>query len=87
MLSIGQTNLFLPQRIDSGLVSPNNDAMNATQIIDALGGTFEVAKLCQVKPPSVSEWRKEGIPPARLMYLKVIRPDVFEHETNTKEVV
>lgn len=86
MLSIGQTNLFLPQRIDSGLVSPNNDAMDATQIIDALGGTFEVAKLCQVKPPSVSEWRKEGIPPARLMYLKVIRPDIFEEEKKKVKV-
>lgn len=86
MLSIGQTNLFSPQRIDSGLVSPNNDAMDATQIIDALGGTFEVAKLCQVKPPSVSEWRKEGIPPARLMYLKVIRPDIFEEEKKKVKV-
>ena len=60
--------------------------MDATQIIDALGGTFEVAKLCQVKPPSVSEWRKEGIPPARLMYLKVIRPDVFEEEKKKVKV-
>lgn len=86
MLSIGQTNLFSPQRIDSVLVSPNNNAMDATQIIDALGGTFKVAKLCQVKPPSVSEWRKEGIPPARLMYLKVIRPDIFEEEKKKVKV-
>ena len=46
--------------------------MNATQIIDALGGTFEVAKLCQVKPPSVSEWRKEGIPPASNGQVKIV---------------
>ncbi len=51
--------------------------MNADEIIDALGGTNEVARLCEVKPPSVSDWRKEGIPNARLMYLRVIRPDVF----------
>lgn len=52
--------------------------MDASKIIDDLGGTSEVAKLCRVKMPSVSWWRKQGIPEARLMYLKVIRPDIFE---------
>lgn len=68
------------------LASPNirvstykpEDTMNASEIIDRLGGTFETARLCEVKPPSVSEWRKTGIPEARLMYLKLARPDVFE---------
>lgn len=49
----------------------------ANEIIDLLGGTTAVAELCQVKPPSVSEWRNSGIPRARLMYLEAIRPDVF----------
>ena len=53
---------------------------NADEIIDALGGTAEVAKLCEITMPSVSDWRKEGIPKSRLMYLKVIRPDIFEGE-------
>lgn len=48
-----------------------------TEIIDALGGTAAVARLCQVKKPSVSEWRKKGIPSARRMYLEAVRPDVF----------
>lgn len=52
--------------------------MDANKIIDALGGTAEVARMCDVQPPSVSEWRKEGIPRARLMYLRLLRPDVFE---------
>ncbi|MFM7008716.1 MAG: Cro/CI family transcriptional regulator [Betaproteobacteria bacterium] len=56
--------------------------MTPNEIIDLLGGTTEVARLCQVKPPSVSQWRGAGIPPARLMYLKVIRPDVFEKKQN-----
>lgn len=51
--------------------------MDANTVIDRLGGTAVVAKLCDVRPPSVSEWRKHGIPHARLMYLKAIRPDVF----------
>lgn len=51
--------------------------MDANKIIDALGGTAAVAKLCKVKPPSVSEWRTNGIPDARLQFLEVVRPDVF----------
>lgn len=52
--------------------------MDASTIIDRLGGTVEVARLCEVKPPSVSEWRRNGIPKAREMYLRAVRPDAFE---------
>ena len=51
--------------------------MDSNQIIDDLGGTAEVARLCNVKPPSVSEWRIKGIPQARLMFLKLAKPEVF----------
>jgi hypothetical protein len=51
--------------------------MDANKIIDDLGGTNEVARLCDIKPASVSEWRTNGIPKARLMYLRLLRPDVF----------
>lgn len=49
-------------------------------IIEALGGTFAVAKLCKVKPTSVSAWKREGtgIPPARRMFLELVSPDVFK---------
>lgn len=52
--------------------------MDANYIIDALGGTTSVAQLCEVTESAVSQWRHDGIPKARLMYLKVIKPDVFE---------
>ena len=52
--------------------------MNLNEIIDALGGTFRVAELCEVRPPSVSDWRKYGIPRARMMFLRIARPDVFK---------
>jgi hypothetical protein len=52
-------------------------AKTDSDIIDALGGTGAVADLCDVRPASVSEWRKAGIPKARRMYLKAIRPEVF----------
>lgn len=51
--------------------------MDANKIIDALGGTCAVASLCEVGPSAVSQWRENGIPRARLMYLKAVRPDVF----------
>lgn len=51
--------------------------MSDSEIIDALGGTGEVAKMCDVSPQAVSQWRDSGIPKARRMYLKAIRADVF----------
>jgi hypothetical protein len=45
--------------------------------IDRLGGTVRVAQLCQVEHSSVSNWRVYGMPRARMMYLRAIRPDVF----------
>jgi hypothetical protein len=51
--------------------------LTADEIIDALGGTSETARLCEVEPPSVSEWRRTGIPKPRLMFLKLARPEVF----------
>lgn len=48
-----------------------------SEIIERLGGTIAVARLCEVKPPSVSDWKKNGIPKARLMFLRLARPDVF----------
>ncbi|SIT27961.1 Cro/CI family transcriptional regulator [Achromobacter sp. MFA1 R4] len=49
------------------------------QIIDALGGTSEVARLCEVTPGAVSQWKTEGIPKPRLMFLRLARPKVFKH--------
>lgn len=54
--------------------------MDPNRIIDALGGTAEVARLCGVKPPSVTQWRTNGIPKARLMFLKLARPDAFPEQ-------
>ena len=54
--------------------------IQASETIDRLGGTSEVAKLCEVNPASVSEWRHKGIPKARLMFLRLARPDAFASE-------
>lgn len=49
----------------------------ACRIITAIGGTSATARLCNVEPPSVTEWKYNGIPDARLMFLKLAWPDVF----------
>ena len=54
-----------------------------SEIIDRLGGTAEVARLCRVRPPSVSEWRRFGIPDARRQFLELLRPDVFGPQSAT----
>ncbi|WP_438859303.1 hypothetical protein [Achromobacter spanius] len=61
----------MPNNPDMDIKHPDSD------IIDALGGTAAVARLCKVKDPSVSDWRKTGIPAARRMFLEMVRPEVF----------
>ena len=51
--------------------------MNDSQIIDRLGGTTAVATLCDVTTGAVSQWRHDGIPRERLMYLRAVRPNEF----------
>ena len=61
--------------------------MDTNQIIDALGGTSAVARMCEIRPPSVSGWRARGrIPKAQLMYLKLARPDVFGKDKKRKKL-
>lgn len=43
--------------------------MNASEIIDKLGGPTAVAKLLNIKPPSVHAWRTGGIPDDKLIRL------------------
>ncbi|PII18994.1 hypothetical protein CR919_15000 [Stenotrophomonas sp. LMG 10879] len=51
--------------------------LTASEIIDRLGGTAEVARICHIKPPSVSELRSSGIPPARRQFLELLSPEAF----------
>ncbi|MGV8865541.1 MAG: Cro/CI family transcriptional regulator [Janthinobacterium svalbardensis] len=51
--------------------------MDTKTIIKKLGGGVKVAALCQVSPAAVSQWSRNGIPNARLMFLRLARPEVF----------
>lgn len=66
--------------LTSLLVSPNIRLMNTTaiKVIDALGGTYAVARLCGIQPPSVSEWKKNGIPKPWLMFFEQRNPELFK---------
>lgn len=54
------------------------------ELIDALGGTSATAEFFEIKPPSVSAWRKKGIPRDQKRYLRLARPDLFEGERQSK---
>lgn len=46
---------------------------HAIQVIDALGGTAAVARIFDLSMPSVSDWKKDGVPSARMMFLRVTK--------------
>lgn len=52
--------------------------MSENDIINRLGGTTEVARICEVTKQAVSQWRTNGIPKAQRKYLRAIRPEAFE---------
>lgn len=40
-----------------------------SQIIELLGGTTAVSKLCKVTPPAVAQWKINGIPYDKLIFM------------------
>lgn len=44
----------------------------ADKVIDALGGTAEVARLTEAPNSTVHSWRKIGIPKSRMAHLRLI---------------
>jgi hypothetical protein len=43
--------------------------LSDAQLIDLLGGSGRVAKLCNVTMPSVTHWRTRSIPHGQLLFL------------------
>jgi hypothetical protein len=60
------------------LSTRQTDEIEPAHVIDSLGGTVAVARLCEVSSQAVTQWRRAGIPRARLMYLRAVRPAAFE---------
>lgn len=51
---------------------------NPSEIIERLGGPTRTAELCEVTTQAVCQWRENGIPKARLQFLRLARPDIFK---------
>jgi predicted transcriptional regulator len=53
--------------------------LSADEVIDAFGGTAAVAKIFEISDAAVSQWRSSpaGIPKGRLMYLRLLKPELF----------
>ena len=49
--------------------------LNDSKLIDELGGSVKVADIFGIRSQAVSKWRKQGIPDARMMYLKAVYPE------------
>ena len=60
--------------------------MNTTDIIQFLGGTFAVAKMCKVSPPAVSQWRTNGIPKDKLVLMACELEKKSEGRFSRKEI-
>jgi hypothetical protein len=56
----------------------------ANRVIDAIGGTAAVAKLCEVNMQAVSQWRRNGIPAARRQFLRLACPDAFDAQPSER---
>jgi hypothetical protein len=62
-----------------------NAELDARSVIGLLGGTTSTARLCKVTKGAVSQWiANNHIPSARLMFIRLARPDVFGHDRRKK---
>jgi hypothetical protein len=58
--------------------------MNHAELIKKLGGNSKIAAMLGIKPPSISYWRRKGIPELRLRQLKDLAPKAFD-EVHTQD--
>ncbi len=47
------------------------DIERSVQVIEALGGTLKLSKEFGIRHPSVSNWKKFGIPEDRLQFIQL----------------
>ena len=45
--------------------------MKDIDLIEKIGGVSKVAKICQITPSAVSQWKKNGIPKAQVNFLNL----------------
>jgi DNA-binding transcriptional regulator YdaS (Cro superfamily) len=60
--------------------------MENNEIINLLGGTSKVSKLCGVSPAAVCQWRKNGIPKDRLIFVAALIEKLSEGKWTRKQM-
>jgi DNA-binding transcriptional regulator YdaS (Cro superfamily) len=60
--------------------------MTNNEIINILGGTTKVAKLCGVSVPAVAQWRHNGVPQDKLIFLAASLEKVTEGKMTRKQL-
>lgn len=53
----------------NGKVRDMKELLEPGRVIDILGGTSEVARMCNVSRQAVSQWRTQGIPRGHLVVI------------------
>lgn len=53
------------------------DSLPDSSVIDRLGGTGAVSRICEVSSQAVSKWRRTGIPKTQKKFLCAVYPEVF----------
>jgi hypothetical protein len=54
------------------------DTVKTSNVIDALGGTNAVARICDIRSASVSGWRKLGMPRHWEAFFRLRNPEIFK---------
>lgn len=54
-------------------------------VIERLGGTCAAARFFEISPAAVTDWRHKGVPKARVLHLKAVRPDVLQEQPEERK--
>jgi DNA-binding transcriptional regulator YdaS (Cro superfamily) len=60
--------------------------MENNEIINLLGGTSKVSRMCSVSPAAVCQWRKKGIPKDRLIFVAALIERLSEGKYTRKQM-
>jgi hypothetical protein len=60
--------------------------MENNEIINLLGGTSKVSRMCGVTAAAVCQWRKKGIPKDRLIFVAALIEKLSEGKYTRKQM-
>ena len=60
--------------------------MENNEIINLLGGTSKVSRMCGVSPSAICQWRKKGIPQDRLIFVAATLEQLSDGKYTRKQM-